>query len=560
MLCAVKYDSTIYLHQIWYNPVIDLSQGGRDVIAGLEGPPSPITHPVLLAKRMLITALFLQYFPPGSSHHFTEAPREIGLRMAEEAIKLVTTNEGLHGWTESVELILLEALWHANIGNLRRAWLALRRAMSVGQLMGLDRATAPAHFRVLDTSRIPDTQFMWHNIVYQDRYLSLILGLPCGVVDDMTEYERKVPSGLSGTTWLSLELQHSRITRRLLNRGKSTDPDSDTKELDIMLLQAAKSVPDSFWSLPSFEKPDDEQGAFWRTLAGMNQIKHYSLLSCLHLPYLMREDPDGKYEHLKVTCLMASREILRRYNAYRAAKPVLSCCRPLDFVALFASLTVMVAQMNTHRPHMTYSFLGQQRPNDRKLIEEVLTTMDRVAQLNDDAMTFQSVSLLRQLMHIESDAFAGHCYVTEEVSETESTVSEGRCTNMDKCSNVLLLDIPYFGTIRISRQQTQEADRQQTTEPYGALPADKINVLGGEPRTSSSAVAPYPVFTGGFDFSLQIGSDSNLDPFHQANYPDLTATVDDWAFQGVDTAFFGSIMSNGNFNFGTDDGVDTSLR
>jgi hypothetical protein len=93
---------------------------------------------------------------------------------------------------------------------------------------------------------------------------------------------------------------------------------------------------------------------------------------------------------------------------------------------------------------------------------------------------------------------------------------------------------------------------------YGALPVDKINMIDGVPGTSESVAAPYVVSTGAIDFSLQLGIETSLDPFQQAQYPDLTATVDDWAFQGVDTAFFGSIMSNGSFNFGAEGGLDTS--
>ena len=432
----MRYDSTIYLHQIWYNPNIDLAKGGRDVIAWLREPPSIDVHPVLLAKKMLVTALFLQYFPPSSNHGFTEDPREMTNRLGEEAIKLVTTNEGLHGWIESIEVILLESLYHSNYGNLRRAWLAMRRAMTVAQLMGLDREQDP-RIRVLDPARTPDHRFIWHNIVYLDRYMSLVLGLPCGVVDEMTEYESTVKPGLSGTTWLALELQHSRVTKRLLQRHKSRDIDADTQDIDDLLLAAAKSVPDDFWVSPNYDGPDSGQAAFWRTLRGMSQVKHYSLLNALHLPYLLREDPTGKYEHSKVACLMAAREILRRYNGFRGSKPILSCCRPLDFVALLASLTVMVAQMNTNRPNITYSFLGQQRPSDRALIEHVLRTMDRVAQVNDDAMTYQSACLLRRLMHIEADAFAGHSYVTEKVGAIEDPASKDKCT-LDKCTTLHL--------------------------------------------------------------------------------------------------------------------------
>ena len=253
----------------------------------------------------------------------------------------------------------------------------------------------------------------------------------------MTEYESTVQQGLSGTTWLALELQHSRVAKRLLERQKCRDLDADTEDIDHLLLTAAKSVPDDFWISPNYDGPDHGQAAFWRTLRGMNQVKHYSLLNALHLPYLLREDPGGKYEHSKVACLMASREILRRYNSFRGSRPILSCCRPLDFVALLASLTVMVAQMNTNRPNMTFSFLKHQRPTDRALIEQVLVTMDRVAQVNDDAMTYQSACLLRRLMHIEADAYAGHSYVTEQVGSVDDSTAKDRCT-LDKCTTLHL--------------------------------------------------------------------------------------------------------------------------
>jgi hypothetical protein len=367
---------------------------------------------------------------------------------------------------------------------------------------------------------------MWHNIVYQDRYFSLLLGLPCGATDDLTEYESTVKPGLQGSSWLHLELQHSKVVKRLLNRGKVKDADGDVEELDRMLLTAAKSVPDNFWVSPNFEEPDDGQSTFWRTIRAMNQVKHYSLLNCLHLPYLLREDSESKYEHSKVACLMASREILRRYNSYRGAKPALSCCRPLDFVALLAALTVMVAHMNSHRPKVTYSFLSHQRPSDRTLIQQVLKTMDCVAQLNDDQMTYQSACLLRRLMHIEADAKAGHSYLTEEVESADDSGAKDRCT-MDKCS-VLHIDIPYFGTLRISRAAVKES--AQGSDQQAA--ANRLNMTSEPSDTSQPPAAPYFASSGQIDFTLQMDGQGGLDLLQQMSYPDPTATVDDWAFQG----------------------------
>jgi hypothetical protein len=348
---------------------------------------------------MLVMALFMQFFPRQGTSGFSEDPHLIMKRLADEAIKLVTTNEELHGTIESVECIMLESHYHANYGNLRRAWLAARRAMMVGQLMGIDRPSAP-HLRTLEPSKNVVPQFIWHNIVYQDRFYSLILGLPCGAANTSLDFERNTPQGTFGTSWLQLEMKHSLVTKRLLERRSGKEDYASTQEIDAMLLDAAKCVPDDFWTLPKFDGPDTDQSAFWNTIRAINQVKHYSLVNCLHLPYLLRETSDQKGDYSKIACLMASREIIRRYNAFRSTKPILSCCRPLDFVALIAALSLAVAHLNTHRHRGTYMFLSHVRSSDRALIEQVLETMDRIARINNDVMTCQSSCLLRRLLYV----------------------------------------------------------------------------------------------------------------------------------------------------------------
>jgi hypothetical protein len=287
----------------------------------------------------------------------------------------------------------------------------------------------------------------------------------------------------------------------------------------------------------------------------MNQVKHYSLVNCLHLPYLLRENAEEKYEYSKIACLMASREILRRYNVFRGMKPILSCCRPLDFVALVAALSLALAHLNTHRHRHSYAFLPHQRPSDRALIEQVLETMDRVASVNDDAMTYQSACLLRRLMRIEADAFQGHSYKTEEVQSVGDESPADQCAK-NQC-NVLHIDIPYFGTIRISRE-TEAGSESNLPKRASAIANAKASLARSSfsaDTTESSATLASPQMLsttnpGLIDFSLHMG-ESGMD---QLASPGLTATVDDWAFQGVDTAFFGCLMGGHDANWGVSDG------
>jgi hypothetical protein len=431
----------------------------------------------------------------------------------------------------------------------------------VGQLMGIDRPSV-AHVGMLEPGRNKNPHYIWHRIVYNVRFLSLILGLPCDSCDIDIDFERYAP----GDPNFKLEQKHSAVAKRLLARRSKVEDYSVTQEIDAMLLDAAETVPNDFWSLPKFDDPDwSSQGAFRRTLRAMNQVKHYSLVNCLHLPYLLRESPDQRYEYSKIACLMASREILRRYNAFRIKKPILSCCRPLDFIALIAALTVALAHLNAHRQRGSNAFLPHQRPSDRALIEQVLDIMRRVAKVNDDTMTYQSVCLLGRLMHIEADAFQGHNYTTEKVQMVEDPSSRDQCTN-DHC-RVLHIDIPYYGTIRIAREgaslqgaslqgasfkvgvgytSPQPAVNSRTTSLSGTAQSPSAEQQRVETSSSSQLVAPYQLSTANpaqLDFSNNI-NDGGISAVqqHLTPYPDLTATVDDWAFQGVDTAFFGNLM------------------
>jgi hypothetical protein len=100
--------------------------------------PTPNTHPVILGRQMLIFAALIQQLDVSRKviDGLSETPRTIMKRLADTAINLVCTNEELLGTTEGIECIILEGLFQHSCGNMRRAWLAFRRALTVGQLMG----------------------------------------------------------------------------------------------------------------------------------------------------------------------------------------------------------------------------------------------------------------------------------------------------------------------------------------------------------------------------------------------------------------------------------------
>ncbi|KAL6232097.1 hypothetical protein BDW75DRAFT_243308 [Aspergillus navahoensis] len=142
--------------------------------------PGPNPHPVVLAKWMLLFAITLQS-PCGDEVLGLSEPSSIlRRRLTMAATRWVTTREEMQGTVEGLICIILEAVFETNAGNLRRAWSVYRRALTAAQLMGLHWSPRPPLPRI-DAKLEADPECLWFRIVYMDRYLSLLLGLPQGV-------------------------------------------------------------------------------------------------------------------------------------------------------------------------------------------------------------------------------------------------------------------------------------------------------------------------------------------------------------------------------------------
>ena len=150
--------------------------------------PPPGSHPILLARKLLLLGSFLQAIRPGAVEHAGRLGTKycgIKSRVVEAATRLVTSNDSLVVSLEGVECIMIESMYQNNAGNLRQAWLTNRRAMAIAQMMGLHlgKSTFSDVIDVKIRDRIAP-EYMWFRLVTSDRYLSLILGLPQGSRDN----------------------------------------------------------------------------------------------------------------------------------------------------------------------------------------------------------------------------------------------------------------------------------------------------------------------------------------------------------------------------------------
>ncbi|ORY11319.1 hypothetical protein BCR34DRAFT_484351 [Clohesyomyces aquaticus] len=559
-LCDTYKDSVIISYLMITRSYQELESDRLETVSQLAEIPGPNVHPVLLAKWMLLFALFLQQsFSVGTTDSLSERPQTIIARLKDTATCLVATNEELFGTVESLECIMLDAAFEKNSGNFRRAWLAVRRAMTAAQLMNLHRPETVLFKRLDPTSKI-DPRYLWNRIIYMDRFICLMLGLPSASLDiDVSiDYTNDTPTG-------RLERTHTKIAKRILERNEA-DPAVDdytiTEAIDAELLEAAESLPHQFWQPLDFSNIEKQDSHIFReTMRIAHQVYHFNLLSHLHLPYLLPLD-DERYASSKITCAHASRELLTRWMSYRRLSYLSATCRIGDFFALRASLTLCLAHIGNHHCAKPLLALRHQRLGDCSMIEESLDIMEIVAAKMNDRLARESADLLRRLVHVEADAAQGQIYNARKCLQGESA--------HDDEDSVVSIYIPYFGVLKISPEGTISKDVSRT-QPTGPVPPDNTrqtfdanestnSVLPGlefcqfprgVPLTTTSEAprehlihlsAPYSLQPSQCIDSSQCVDSNEPYPSQDSFIPDPVAGIDDWAFQGVDTAFFDSLL------------------
>ncbi|KAM0258935.1 hypothetical protein ACHAQJ_003591 [Trichoderma viride] len=394
-LCALGGGVAVYMKQLLSRPYDYLSKAGWESPEMMAELPGPDVHPVLLAKKLLYFSILLQY--SGTEFYATlQMSRAHGLtqlqamsRMVDITIDKVTTNDELIGSMDGLECVMLEGMFHGNWGNLRRQWMTTRRAMVLAQLMGLHKGPENHQsLKVLDpTQRHIFPTHLWFRIVFTDRSISMMLGLPQGSLDRGMGNEVLLAND---TPMGRLERLECIIASRILERNESgaslADSLAVTHQIDLELQRVAKVVPAKWWLVPALtEVMTDPEAMFYATIRLMNQIFHYGMLIYLHLPYMLRVSPagsqphdsdgrgarastsstqsfrrtysgagqachyhHGKFEYSKVTCVNASRDVLSRYIAYRSVNHVAFCCRSVDFFALTASMALLLAHLDNH--------------------------------------------------------------------------------------------------------------------------------------------------------------------------------------------------------------------
>ncbi|KAI0108525.1 hypothetical protein F4814DRAFT_451806 [Daldinia grandis] len=542
---------------------------------GLNEPPSIVSevppvssHPALLAKRLMQVTLCMQRMSiknvPGNL--ISKEPIRVQMgRLVNVVSDLVASNDDLVGSSEGLETLTLISLYHANVGNLRKSWLALRRALAVIQLMGATRWPDDKPLKSVDPRSNPATRprssALWHRMNFSDRYLSLLLGLPAASEDDSFANPGRMDGDLPENRLNKLHcvISGAIIKRNASYTGKGTAATDasfgTTQAIDRSLEAAAKSMSPEWWQ--PVETPDMTTGSTEELIVAhmhvMMQMNHYHLLILLHLPYFIRDPKERRWDYSKTKCLHASRKVLEAYLVFRHLTDAAGACRHTDYGALTASMTLLLGyldpKLRSRDPGTSY-----QRDADRKLVLAVRDVIQEIAERDDDKLSRETSDIITRLLPL-----------------TDVDLVAGSSSSLDA---PVRLEIPYLGTININpvsrrMQQDRPQLRQDGPDTAPAPPSynRKRRAERNPPRSSTISENVYannnPPNDTPIDPSLQqppeaspsflnfLGEDANFsfmqfepsDPSAPYQLPGLAADMDEWTFQGFEANFFESLFS-----------------
>lgn len=355
---------------------------------------------MLIAKTLLYFALYLQQLPP----HFDA--RLLQVHDIEEAVQkyvqsvksLVLSQDNLLCSLDGHECLHLLGMIHINDAEVRRAWLAFRRAHDVARLCGLGDSFSTSS-RQDHSGEMILRRRLWLSTISGDCYCSLLLGLEPGFgmapfgpddeishdpsVDDDTRFQRELCPILA------------RLAQRNV-AGIQRDRNI-AKEIDQALNILKASMPTSWWRCPSLNQPclSDTARDYNRLMC---QLWFFQVRVMTHLPIAF-EKADGNPGHSVTACLEGSRIILQRWLGLQRTGNHLPRSRTLDLCAFLAAIVVMLTRIQ--RGYQRRDWLDCQDDSDNTLIEQVIHLFETTGRdCKREHIARQSAEILSSIMTV----------------------------------------------------------------------------------------------------------------------------------------------------------------
>ncbi|KIW91176.1 uncharacterized protein Z519_08071 [Cladophialophora bantiana CBS 173.52] len=409
----------------------------RSTKADLEIATLSKGSPLTIARTLMHFAILIQQLPPEfdtSRLQFNSPIETVLQKYLYYVADLVTSKDDFACTMEGLECLLLQSLFYINDGNLRRAWLAARRALYTAQFLGLQKSYLSC-IRNSDGDGASHraNAMMWTRTVMLDRFLAPILGLPCGAGSDcFGEDGTMVPI----IDFIDVFERRLCVIAGLIAARNQKDPApgyTTTLDIDEKLEKLAKDMGDMLTKIPTLHTPHPSPADEDSFKLVMSQIWFYQITIILHIPWMLRAFTDSKFEYSRFACLNASREHLRRYLALRDTNNTQNTARIVDFGTVIAAVTLILNRVES----ATRDTATSDGDSDMKLVSKVVESMRTVSRGPREFMARQGVEVMEALLELKNG-------------------------NRDRdTSDTLRFTIPFFGPIVISRSNT----------PAGATPA-----------------------------------------------------------------------------------------
>lgn len=405
-------------------------------------------HPLKMARSLIYLALCLERLDLNKSQAMEvelEAPTGIVARRYVEAAGHVTCQDALIDSFDSLETLMLQSSFEMSTGNVSNAWLHVRRALNIAQLMqiaGKERQMSSREYLV----RL--------RLVLFDRVLSLMLGLSCETSID--EHWIQI-DGLSK----SLEQSHAKLSGYLIKRNLRM----------AKRLQDTNGLDDGYNDYEETRKIDQELKRVMRTLEPLDgtniptrktadaykyvdQMHHYDLLVLTHLPYLLSGPHLDKssacsndFEYSKFVALSASREVLSRFLVCCKSPQIPNISGGLSHKTFISSITLLLAHLLGHAKGFDNAF-EHQRPGDLGIVRDIIHEISCLSEAKKGSFDTQVIT---KLISIENDAAKGNRYVACTVKYPQQLL----LTAEDHAIGALQFTLPYFGTIEVLRKRIE---------------------------------------------------------------------------------------------------------
>ncbi|KAK4546990.1 hypothetical protein LTR36_001210 [Oleoguttula mirabilis] len=481
--------------------------------------------------------------------------------LADSAIKLVNMDDTLLGTLEGLENLIFEIFYHIDCGDVRRAWITNRRAVTAAQMMGLHR---PGHrrYRLINDQSDLEPEVMWSTIVSLERMLSLLLDLPTGTGHMTLGFDSAFGSTLSTLV--------GSLSAKILERNEVESAQQAmnmTAEIDREVILAAEQMPSVFWRPLAFAGLErDSLQALSETRLAFGQMCYYSLVVQLHAPYMLCPHDASQSVYSKIVCVNASREILTREIELRTFNPVSARCRMSDFLALIAGMALMLGHATSHCGNERDHLLAHQRLGDRATVERALDCIGPMSDLHQDVLVVRCAALLRDLLTVEEGA-RQHSIRASRPAEMEHS--------QRNLPNILIMRVAYLGNIQVSREgvvalpaarieQAHDLSDGVTIGGIGSMLIERSHAsVSSEDHGTTNAVLPAAPTSATFDPN-QLSAAAHNVPLISAGsplrsdlvFPDTPASFDDWMFRSMDTAFMQPLMRGSVVPLSDDRGDD----